>query len=132
DWVTELGPVPHGQAVTLMKQADLLYLMVPTGYYATASLPGKLFEYLGCGRPILAVVPEASEVSRVLGETGGGMRAEPGDVPGLARTLLAWLRGEAQMAPPRGIDRYSRAAITRRLASVLEAAADGRRLEPLR
>ena len=131
-WVSELGPVPHGQAVTLMKQADLLYLPVPTGYYATASLPGKLFEYLACGRTILAVVPEASEVAHVLNETGGGLRVEPGDVPGLARTVLTWLRGQGRAASPQGIDRYSRAATTRRLGQVLDAAAEGRQLEPLR
>ncbi|WP_457427316.1 glycosyltransferase [Roseateles sp. P5_E7] len=132
DWVTELGPVPHGQALTLMKQADLLYLPVPTGYYATASLPGKLFEYLGCGRPVLAVVPQGSEVARVLDDTGGGVRCEPGDVAGLAETLLGWLRGEARVAPSQGIARYSRAATTARLAQVLDAAAEGRVLEPLR
>lgn len=132
DWVSELGPVPHGQALTLMKQSDLLYLPVPMGYYAMASLPGKLFEYLGCGRPVLAVVPESSEVARVLEDTGGGVRCEPGDVGGLAETLLGWLRGEASVAPPRGIQRYSRAATTQRLAEVLDAAAEGRVLEPLR
>lgn len=132
EWVGELGPVPHGQAVALMKQADLLYLPVPSGYYATASLPGKLFEYLACARPILAVVPEASEVARVLGDTGGGVRIEPGDLAGLAQALLGCLRGQTSVAPPQGIDRYSRAATTRRLAAVLDAAADGRRLEPLR
>lgn len=132
EWVSELGPVAHGHAVTLMKQADLLYLPVPSGYYATASLPGKLFEYLACGRTILAVVPEASEVAQVLAETGGGVRVEPGDVAGLAQTLLAWLRDAARVAPARGIDRYSRAATTRRLGQVLDAAAEGRRLEPLR
>lgn len=132
DMVSELGPVPHGQALMLMKQADVLYLPVPTGYYATASLPGKLFEYLGCGRPVLAVVPEASEVWRVLGDAGGGVRCEPGDVHALADLLLAWLRGEARVAPPSGIERYSRAETSRRLARVLDAAADGRPLEPLR
>lgn len=132
EWVSEFGPVPHGQAVQLMKQADLLYLPVPSGYYATASLPGKLFEYLACGRPILAVVPESSEVAHVLNGTGGGLRIEPGDVAGMAQVLLGWLRGEAQVVPPQGIERYSRAATARRLASVLDAAVEGRRLDPLR
>lgn len=132
DWVSELGPVPHAQAVTLMKQADLLYLPVPSGYYAVASLPGKLFEYLACGRTILAVVPEGSEVAQVLEDTGGGVRVEPGDVAGLAQVLRAWLRGQGHVQPPHGIDRYSRAATTRRLAHVLDAAADGRSLEPLK
>jgi glycosyltransferase involved in cell wall biosynthesis len=132
EWVSELGPVPHGQAVTLMKQADLLYLPVPSGYYAIASLPGKLFEYLACGRTILAVVPEASEVAQVLNDTGGGLRVEPGDVAGLAQVLQAWLRGEGRVEPAQGIGNYSRAATTRRLAQILDAAAEGRRLEPLK
>ena len=131
-WVVELGPVPHHEAVALMKRANLLYLPISTGYYAIAALPGKLFEYLACDRPILAVVPEASEVAQVLNETGGGMRVDPGDVQGLAKVLLAWLKGEAVVALPQGIERYSRAATTRRLASILDAAAEGRRLEPLR
>jgi hypothetical protein len=77
-------------------------------------------------------VPERSEVARVLDEVGGGVRAEPGDVADLAETLLGWLRGEARVEPPRGIERYSRAATARRLSSVLDAVAEGRRLEPLR
>jgi hypothetical protein len=77
-------------------------------------------------------VPERSEVARVLEEVGGGVRIEPGDVQGLARTLLGWLRGEAGVAPPSGIERYSRAATAKRLAGILTAAADGRAPERLR
>jgi len=132
DWVEELGPVPHARAVELMKQSRLLYLPVPSGYYATASLPGKLFEYLACGRPILAVVPQHSEVAQVLGDVGGGMRVEPGDIDALAQALLSWLRGEAGVRSPQGIERFSRAATTRRLAQVLDGIADGRPIEPLR
>lgn len=131
-WVSELGPVTHSRAVEMMKQSDVLYLPVPQGYYAKASLPGKLFEYLACGRPILAVVPELSEVDHVLREVGGGVRVEPGQVETLARTLLAWLRGEVQVPAAQGIERYSRGATARRLATVLDAAADRRALEPLR
>lgn len=129
-WVEELGPVPHSRAIDLMKRSSLLYLPVPRGYYATASLPGKLFEYLGCGRPILAVVPADSEVAQVLDEVGGGMRVEPGNVDALAAALLSCLRGELAVRPPQGIDRFSRASTTRRLAAVFDAVVDRRPLEP--
>lgn len=131
-WVQECGPVTHGRAVEIMKQSDLLFLPVPLGYYAKASLPGKLFEYLACARPILAAVPEGSEVDQVLREVGGGVRVEPGDVPALAQALRTWLQGGLQVAPAQGIERYSRAATARRLATVLDAAAERRALEPLR
>ncbi|RTL46515.1 MAG: glycosyltransferase [Burkholderiales bacterium] len=131
-WVEELGPVPHGRAVEIMKQSDLLFLPVPLGYYAKASLPGKLFEYLACARPILAAVPQDSEVDQVLREVGGGLRVEPGDVPALAQALRTWLQGGLQVPPAQGIERYSRGATARRLATVLAAAAERRPLEPLR
>lgn len=131
-WVREYGPVTHSRAVQIMKQSDLLFLPVPQGYYAKASLPSKLFEYLACGRPILAVVPEDSEVEHVLKDVGGGVRVDPGNVEVLAQALLSWLRGTLQVPPAQGIERYSRAATARRLATVLDAVADGRTLEPLR
>ena len=53
DWVTEHGPISHESAVTLMCQADLLYLPLPEGYQGRAALAGKHFEYLGSGRPML-------------------------------------------------------------------------------
>lgn len=54
------------------------------------------------------------------------------DVESLAQMLLEWLRGEGRVEPARAINLYTRAATTRRLASVLGAAAEGRHLEPLR
>lgn len=131
-WVEELGPVSHGRAVEIMKQSDLLFLPVPLGYYAKASLPGKLFEYLACARPIVAAVPQDSEVDQVLREVGGGLRVEPGDVPALAEVIRTWLRGSLQVPQAQGIERYSRGATARRLATVLQAAAQRQPLEPLR
>ena len=134
DIVIELGPVPHAEAVALMLSADLLYLPVPEGFYAKAALPGKLFEYLGCGRPILAVVPKQSEVADVLGYVGGCYCVEPGDVERIADLLLKLLRSELRttLVQVDKIQRYTRRATTERLAKVLAAAADGLQLEPMR
>lgn len=126
DVVEELGPVPHEVALRLMNQADALYLPVPLGYYATASLPGKLFEYIGSGRPIIAMVPEASEVARVTQEVGGSLRIEPGDVAALAQMLdrLCHAKGQDMFSErrPENLARYTRAATTRALADVFDLA----------
>jgi glycosyltransferase involved in cell wall biosynthesis len=87
DLVQELGPVSHAQALTLMRQADVQFLPVPTGFYGDASLPGKLFEYFGSGQPILASVPASSEVARVLADVGGGLCVPPGNPEAIARVL---------------------------------------------
>lgn len=133
DIVTELGAVPHSHAVELMTRANLLYLPVPEGFYAKASLPGKLFEYLGCGGAIMAVVPADSEVARVLNEVGGGLRIEPGHPEEIAKVLVGLVRGQSTIsaARPELVARYTRSATTAKLAKILAAAADGIVLEPM-
>jgi hypothetical protein len=129
DVVEELGTVPHERALSLMHEADALYLPVPLGYYATASLPGKLFEYLGSGRPIMAMVPSDSEVARVTQEVGGSLRIDPGDVAALVQVLTLLCEGRAQEAfsprRPECLARYTRAATTRALAAVFDQALHG-------
>jgi hypothetical protein len=60
------------------------------------SVPGKLFEYMATGKPILAVAAPGSEVDQILGETGAGVAAAP-DIRGvqamLMRAFEAWRDG---------------------------------------
>jgi hypothetical protein len=58
--VCEHGYLEHSQSVELMRSADLLFLPmhdVAWGRRATI-VPGKTYEYLASGRPILAAVPD--------------------------------------------------------------------------
>ncbi len=54
------GYVSHADAVALLRSADLLFLPMhtPPPGVRSASMPGKTYEYLASGRPILAAVPE--------------------------------------------------------------------------
>ena len=55
-----LGFVPHDESLALMRSADLLFLPMhdlPDGN-ARRSCPGKTYEYIASGRPILAAVPD--------------------------------------------------------------------------
>jgi glycosyltransferase involved in cell wall biosynthesis len=54
------GYLPHAESVDLIRSADLLFLPMhdlPRGTNATI-VPGKTYEYLASGRPLLAAVPE--------------------------------------------------------------------------
>lgn len=133
DMVEELGYVPHARATAMMNDADMLYLSVPTGFYANASLPGKMFEYMGSATPILAVVPTASEVARVLADVGGAVRVDPGDVDAIARVVASLVVGEASTLFSRRngdrLQRYTRASTAASLAQVLDAARVGAPVE---
>jgi glycosyltransferase involved in cell wall biosynthesis len=54
EYVNTSGYVPHHEAIRLMRQADLLIYLVRPGSFQ-ALIPGKTFEYLAAGKPVLAI-----------------------------------------------------------------------------
>lgn len=59
--------VPRQQAQQMTESADGLLLLQPQ---STVQVPGKLFEYICIGRPILALVPRESAVEWILSQAG--------------------------------------------------------------
>jgi glycosyltransferase involved in cell wall biosynthesis len=121
------GYVGHAAAVDLMQSANMLFLPMQKmrpGVRATI-VPGKLYEYLGAGRPILAAVPEG-DARDILTEAGTAYVCDPDDVAGMAAAIAAeiarWRAGE----PPRGVRasvraRFERRALAGRYAELLDA-----------
>lgn len=133
--VEERGRVTHAEALALMSGASALYLPVSQGLYEYASIPGKLFEYLGSGRPVLASALASSEVAGVLAQVGGALRLEPGDVGALADALERLCRdGAASLFAPRRPEQlahYKRSNLTSQLAQALDAIAQVPRGAPM-
>lgn len=68
------GFVPYSQSMAAQHTADVLLFLDWTEVQAEGVLTGKLFEYLGTGRPILALgVRKDSEAARLIAETGCGV-----------------------------------------------------------
>jgi glycosyltransferase involved in cell wall biosynthesis len=64
----ELQPiVPRAASQQMMEEADGLLLVQPQSH---VQVPGKLFEYISIGRPILALVPRSSAVEQILQQSG--------------------------------------------------------------
>jgi glycosyltransferase involved in cell wall biosynthesis len=110
-----------------LASADVLLL--PTNQAGQSGVPGgKFYEYLAARRPILAVPGEDRFVTGVLHETGAGVGAtSPEQVSAvLGRWLEEWSRtGEiAYTGREDAVNRYSIRESARRLATLLDAAAD--------
>ncbi|HYF16082.1 MAG TPA: hypothetical protein VD971_13515, partial [Phycisphaerales bacterium] len=97
----EMGDSIVGVQARLMSQA----MRKLTGVIARSNctvifinMTGKLYEYLGAGRPVVGVGPPAGEAAQLLEATGGGRLFARDDVDGLARHLRAlydrWAAGE--------------------------------------
>ncbi|MFY7863790.1 glycosyltransferase [Roseateles sp.] len=124
DVVTELGRVSHERALEIMRESDALYLPVSGGVYDLASLPGKIFEYVGSGRRIIASATPGSEVRRVLEAVGLYRAVVPGDISGLSGLLKGLVNrtGMEQfgLRDPAAVARYERSSQAAALAKVFD------------
>lgn len=125
-WLERVPAVPYADSLRLQSEsAALLYIGWPDP--STDVLGAKLFEYLGAGRPVLAIGRPGDSAARILAECG---LTEPTEDPDrLAATLSEWLRawkatGEVGFRPnAAAAARYTRRAQTARAAAVLDRSA---------
>ncbi|HUQ94535.1 MAG TPA: glycosyltransferase [Bryobacteraceae bacterium] len=73
--VDVIGFLPQAEALRRVEETDYLLLTMTNDI----SLPGKLFEYLAVGKPILALCSRGSETERILKLTQAGVTAEHTD-----------------------------------------------------
>lgn len=126
------GGCPHVQSVAALLRARVLLLLEQNSDRGRLLLPGKIFEYLRAGRPILAVVPPGGAADRLIREMNAGWVADPSRPEAVAEGIArlgreAAAEGEAAEvpgAPPDGQDpigRFERRTLARRLACLLDA-----------
>jgi glycosyltransferase involved in cell wall biosynthesis len=127
--VESTGYVPHAQAVAEMCAATALLFYVPPGSLAPS---GKLFEYLGSGRPLLCLAHPDNLASRLVREWNAGVVADPDDESAIEQAILTlWQRWQADALPDqalvraRALEHYSRQANAALLADVLNEASRG-------
>lgn len=123
DHLRVLPTMPPGEAQQLMGQASVLVVIKHASPAYDMQIPGKLFQYLGAGRPILVLAHE-SEAAEIARRSGLGRIAPPDDPSAIATALQEYWDDrhslEARYAPDRDyIQRFSCDAMLDRLESIL-------------
>jgi glycosyltransferase involved in cell wall biosynthesis len=116
DAVQWAGSLAHDQSIELQRAADSLLLF--TGARQPGHVPGKLYEYLATGSPVL-VLGDETESARVVERAGAGIALPREDVPSIAAALERLVAGELNGGPGRA-DQFAYPAIAERMAAVVE------------
>ncbi len=129
DCVRFRASLAHDEVLRLEKEAHVLLLIKHADSRYDGLVPGKLYEYIGLARPVLALAP-AGEARALVESLRRGETVEPSDVEGIARALdtlyTRWRDGSLERAydlSPR--PEFERARQAGELARVLDACTTG-------
>ena len=119
DAVSVLGYLPHKDCVRQLVASDVLWMIVGDEFGS----PGKTYEYIGAGKPILGCVPDGFLKSMIL-EAGGKVVA-PDDIDGIKSAVeeyIAQFERKALKGPtPDVVEKYSRVNLTGQIVKIFES-----------
>jgi len=122
-----LGYVSHQESLKLMVNSDVLLIVIAAeeSYnekIGPLMIPGKVFEYLGAKRPMLALVP-CGATKDLIKSTKTGIIAPPNDINYIKKAIFEmfqkWERANLKSVES-DISKYNRKKLTEKLAAVFQ------------
>lgn len=121
-YVNNLGYVQHSEAIAEQRKSQILLLIEIDSDATKAIIPGKLFEYMVSGRPILAIGPESADFAEIIAETNTGEFVTYGEREKLKSVILEYYQtfqtGNLHTNPI-SLQQFSRKNLTGKLADIL-------------
>ncbi len=89
--IEKISYVPHEQSVGYLMRSEASLLIVDDTKESAEIVPGKVYEYLGVGRPVIALAPRGSAIARLLDETQAGRSAPLEDIEAIAEIISTFI-----------------------------------------
>lgn len=119
DKVFRQGYVDHSVLVQRLFQSDALLMVVDNVTDNKGILTGKLFDYMGAARPIIAIGPKDGEVHKIITESSSGWYIEYEDISKMKSCLDKLMAGNVDFQF--NTRPYDRKNLTGKLAEILDS-----------
>ncbi len=111
--------VKHDKLVRYLIDSDILLLVIPDVANNEGIVPGKLFEYLATGVPVLALGPENGDISAILKKVAGGEAFEPAKPAEIYSFLKHVLAQKRDNKPSPNLNDFSRRSLAMGISEVI-------------
>jgi glycosyltransferase involved in cell wall biosynthesis len=111
--------VEHSEAVRFMCSSSLLILVVPRHENNRSITPGKIFEYLATGKPVLCIGPADGDAAAIIESAAAGETFDYSDTPGMKEFLMKLIENRS-VAHSGDRKEYSRRQLTAKLSEILK------------
>lgn len=122
NYLIKKGYVSHKESIELIKNSDLLLLTNFPDEKSKGIIPGKIFEYMATGNPILAIGPSGGDVEKILEETESGSyftHTQKDKVKSFILSEYKKWKMNFIKNPSSKIYQYSRKSLTQRLSEII-------------
>jgi len=120
----EIRPyVPHREALQVLMGADAALLVIDDIPQNKGFLTGKIFDYLGCRKPIVGFGPLNGDAAEILKHTNSGIMLAYDDSDG-AYNVLSNIYHDKRISKNRyafDVERYTRRSLTKKLAGIFDS-----------
>lgn len=122
EFTTVLGYISHTEAVEHQRKSQVLLLVEIDSEETKSIIPGKLFEYMVSGRPIIGIGPEGSDFESIISETNTGVFCNYTEKEKLKLKILAYYNlylNQNLKIDAIGLEKYSRKNLTQKLSEII-------------
>lgn len=114
------GYKKHSDLISDYAQADILLLLVNNSDNAAANIPGKLFEYMAVGKPILTISPEQTDAVKLLSDYKKSISFDYEEVVDLDSIKAFIIKSKDEYNGETGYEKqYERRALTSQLTELI-------------
>lgn len=122
--LVDLGYQNHQTAVREQKNATVLILPLRKEPEYKATIPGKTWEYLASGNPILGIGQKDGAMAMIVNKTHAGVVFDWDDEASIEKYIdFCWTRFKTDSFenPTEGIEQFSRRELTRKMAALMDS-----------
>jgi glycosyltransferase involved in cell wall biosynthesis len=85
-----IGYMAHSESIKMLMKSDALLLIVDEAKESEEIVPGKVYEYLGVMKAVLAIAPQRSAIAKLIRETNAGFIAHQDEKDLIKKNFLTF------------------------------------------